>query len=369
MEDNNKNMEVEEKEEKREMSKTKRAILIALCVLLLAFAAFLIYRGFADIFRPEGSASASVVVDGIDMSVPNLVPMSSIEYSLSLDNGEIFYIHCGYVLNDDIEPEYEYYPDRLMSVMIDGPVGYLDGENYVLLAGITYETNPSFDEYIWHAYTLSEPYLVDNDTAFCELSFRCGDYFNDDSVVFVAFAIGSFLEVVDELRFDINCLSFADTYSEPNTLDYPHANLAYCIKEMEIRSHGSALRDAYYDGYDKGYLFGYDEGSSDGMTEGLEQGYNSGYYQGTTDGYNAGYAEGTEEMEFYCEQNYLQGFHEGQIEGQGNVETLLGSILEAPVNFIKSVFYFEIMGINIASLVLFGITIAIVVFVIRKLRG
>ncbi len=364
----NKNIEVEEKEEKKEMSKFKRAILIALCVILLVFAAFLVYRGLKDIFRPESNASAAVVVDGIDMSVPELVPMS-FELNLQLENGESFLIYCAYSLSGDFASEFNYISDRLVSVVVDGAVGFLNETDYVLLAGVSTSGN-NFADFDWSAFTLSAPYILENNMAFCELTYRTGNYVSDTDHVFTVFALG----VLDGMYnpdyiYDIECLSFSDTVSAPNTLDYPFANLAYCVRVIEDRSLGNAVAEARTEGYNLGYSSGYERGSFYGMAEGQEKGYASGYDKGTTDGYNAGYAKGTEDMDFYCEQNYLQGFHEGQIEGQGNVETLLGTVLEAPVKFIKSVFNFEIMGINIASLVLFGLTVAIAIFVIRKLKG
>ncbi len=364
----NKNIEVEEKEEKKEMSKFKRAILIALCVILLVFAGFLVYRGLKDIFRPESNASAAVVVYGIDMSVPSLVPLSH-DSEIQLENGETFQIYCCYVISSDFAIEFDYISDCLVSVVVDGAVGYLNETDFVLLAGVATSSGSAFSDYSWSAFTLSAPYVLNDNSAFCELSLRYGDYLNDYDNVFTVFALG----VLDYLYnpdyiYDIECLSFADV-SEPNTLVYPFANLAYCVSVIENRSFGNAVAEARTEGYNLGYSSGYEQGSFDGMAEGQEAGYNSGYNNGKTDGYDEGYAKGTEDMDFYCEQNYLQGFHEGQIEGQGNVETLLGTVLEAPVNFVKSVFNFEIMGINIASLVLFGLTIAIAIFVIRKLKG
>ena len=139
----NKNIEVEEKEEKKEMSKFKRAILIALCVILLVFAGFLVYRGLKDIFRPESNASAAVVVYGIDMSVPSLVPLSH-DSEIQLENGETFQIYCCYVISSDFAIEFDYISDCLVSVVVDGAVGYLNETDFVLLAGVATSSGSAF---------------------------------------------------------------------------------------------------------------------------------------------------------------------------------------------------------------------------------
>lgn len=80
-------------------------------------------------------------------------------------------------------------------------------------------------------------------------------------------------------------------------------------------------------------------------------GYNQGYNQGQTTGYNQGYNEGIEQ----------------DLETTG-VKTLFNSILSYPVNMIKSVFNFEFMGVNIASVIMFIVSIGIVIFVVKKFK-
>ncbi len=101
--------------------------------------------------------------------------------------------------------------------------------------------------------------------------------------------------------------------------------------------------------FTNGYNSGYEDGVKDGSEESLSIGYQEGYRDGKTEGYDEGYNEAL------GEDVTTRGFW-----------GLLNSIFSFPVNMIKSVFNFEFMGINIASLITFIISIVIVALVIRK---
>lgn len=99
--------------------------------------------------------------------------------------------------------------------------------------------------------------------------------------------------------------------------------------------------------------------------------YQDGYYNGYYEGYGEGYDNG---LQVNQSDSYSYGYNMGYNEGiNGNVETngfrvLFNSILSYPVNMIKGVFNFNFMGINVASLILFLISIGIVIFVIKKFK-
>lgn len=95
------------------------------------------------------------------------------------------------------------------------------------------------------------------------------------------------------------------------------------------------------------------------------KGYDTGYSEGYSDGHDVGYDESFDRGQAY---GYQQGYNAGansNLETNG-MKTLFNSILSFPVNMIKSVFNFEFMGINIASVIMFVISIGIVAFVIKK---
>lgn len=97
------------------------------------------------------------------------------------------------------------------------------------------------------------------------------------------------------------------------------------------------------------YDLGYNNGVKSGMHLGYNDGYNNGYSVGETSGFQRGYNDGIN----------------SNLETNG-IRTLFNSILSFPVDMIKSVFNFEFMGVNIASVITFIISIGIVAFVLKK---
>lgn len=355
----NKNIEVEEKEEKREMSKSKRAILIALCSILLVFAAFLVYRGLKDIFRPESDASAAEI-ESIDISLTQELDYEFLNFACCYTTDSLGYPCPIYNIYGALIRFNSYYESMTPSLKL-AVVPYSIGWSELSFADSSC--------YFLFDYGGSDFICSDGDWYYYRYIFKVCDFNKSGG--------SADLDLMDEEFVAVGL------YTE-DYLSYGFSN-GIEIVDLYCQDYTTLCSDFKNQGYSNGIQVGYENGFSDGETQGYEDGqtagYNAGFAAGTVAGgdakydegyaagYDEGYAEGTFDMDFYCEQNYLQGFHEGQIEGQGNVETLLGTVLEAPVNFVKSVFNFEIMGINIASLVLFGLTIAIAIFVIRKLKG
>lgn len=116
-----------------------------------------------------------------------------------------------------------------------------------------------------------------------------------------------------------------------------------------IYMNGASYDDGFANGYNQGYNYGYASGDSNGYNQGYENGYNNGLDGGYDSGYQAGYNYGIN----------------SNLETNG-VRTLFNSILSFPVDMIKSVFNFEFMGVNIASVITFIISIGIVAFVLKK---
>ena len=112
----------------------------------------------------------------------------------------------------------------------------------------------------------------------------------------------------------------------------------------------------YFDNsYDVAYTRGYEDGKIKGYDEGLDYGEKTGYDNGKNDGYDLGYNKGLEDGE--ASDFATNGF-----------KTLIGSIFNYPINMIRSVFNFEFMGINVAMLVTFIISIVIVIFIVHKFK-
>lgn len=94
--------------------------------------------------------------------------------------------------------------------------------------------------------------------------------------------------------------------------------------------------------YDKGYSDGFANGSIVSDSVSYQNGYNTGYQIGLNEGASQDLA--------------TNGF-----------TALLNSIFSYPINFISTVFNFNFMGINVASLLLFLVSIGVVLFVVKRL--
>lgn len=92
--------------------------------------------------------------------------------------------------------------------------------------------------------------------------------------------------------------------------------------------------------------------------------------------YDEGYAFGNEKYEEYGVQRYNDGFREGHSIGfskaQNSVTTgknLFLAILDAPFQLIRNIFNFKIFGIDISSVIFFIMSICLIGFALRKIRG
>ena len=66
---------------------------------------------------------------------------------------------------------------------------------------------------------------------------------------------------------------------------------------------------------------------------------------------------------------YNKGFVDGKYTAESDIKNTTDgviSVLESPVNFLKTIFDFEIFGINLSAVVFFIISVVIVAFVIKK---
>ncbi len=118
---------------------------------------------------------------------------------------------------------------------------------------------------------------------------------------------------------------------------------------IAVSSTSLYISSDYNIAFTNGYNSGYEDGVKDGSEESLSIGYQEGYRDGKIEGYDEGYNEAL------GEDLSTRGFW-----------GLLNSIFSFPVNMIKNVFNFEFMGINIASLITFIISIVIVALIVRK---
>lgn len=158
-------------------------------------------------------------------------------------------------------------------------------------------------------------------------------------------------KIVQGVDFDND----SETKSNYDVFSFNHIEIRfqvtfYSIDLLPYRDYQNGLR----------LLLSYSQGYQDGINNLKEQVDNAYDY-----GYENGYQDG---LEVGVEVGYDNGFNEGtqQDFASSGFSTLLNSILSYPVNMISSVFNFNFMGVNIASLILFIVSIGIVIFVIKK---
>ena len=96
----------------------------------------------------------------------------------------------------------------------------------------------------------------------------------------------------------------------------------------------------YQDGYNLGYETGYSNGFTNGETSGYQNGYNTGYNTGLSDGLN--------------------------MAQTSNFNSLFNAIADTPVLFMRSLFGFELFGMNVFAIIMSLITGLIVIYVIKK---
>lgn len=157
-----------------------------------------------------------------------------------------------------------------------------------------------------------------------------------------------------------------DGMSPENALNYGYTFPDYFTSIAAQGSYYNPLSDSYLmlgslassAGYDEGYDDGYEEGSSDGWQTGYDEGYTVGQIDAAAD-YDSGYDAG-----------YYNGFEAGKAEIENSADTfgsLFFSILDAPFDVIRGAFNFEIFGINVASILLFFVSVAAIAFLLKVL--
>lgn len=108
------------------------------------------------------------------------------------------------------------------------------------------------------------------------------------------------------------------------------------------------------------------EGSDEGYTAGTDDGYDTGY----TAGYNAGASDNNVSYSDGYDAGYAVGYDTGKAEIQNSASTfssLFFNILDAPFDVIRGAFNFEIFGINVASVLLFFVSVAAIAFLLKFL--
>lgn len=102
----------------------------------------------------------------------------------------------------------------------------------------------------------------------------------------------------------------------------------------------------------------------------IEKIKNEEYARGVDYGYNQGYKKANEDKEIYGQTQYNKGYAEGTEKGNKYTFTaLMLSIVDVPVQTLYGLLNFEILGYNMLNFAMGLISLAVVLYIIRKLMG
>jgi len=94
----------------------------------------------------------------------------------------------------------------------------------------------------------------------------------------------------------------------------------------------------------------YNQGYQQGLSDNQSSIYDSGYKAGQVVGYNAGFSDGAETTDHYTFLN------------------LLSATIDAPFHYFRSLFGFELLGVNLQSFLMSLFTICVVITIINMVR-
>ena len=141
--------------------------------------------------------------------------------------------------------------------------------------------------------------------------------------------------------FDSNNNNFKIAFFVSENFEYP--SRTYYFKNA------LNLTDNEY--YNQGFSAGFSDGYNRGNTDGNIAGYDTGYKAGNTIGYESGYNKGLNDSNQYTFVN------------------LIGATIDAPMQYFKSLFNFELLGVNLSSFLMGLFTLCIIVTIVKLCLG
>lgn len=126
-----------------------------------------------------------------------------------------------------------------------------------------------------------------------------------------------------------------------------------------------------YDNSVSTYLEAYNDGFNNGYESGYSGGFNDGYNSGYTSGYNDGVASQVSIIQNAYQEGRTDGYNEG-FNADSTAITIMTGIFQValvPINFFLGMFNFNILGINLATLIQAIFTLAVTVILIKAVIG
>lgn len=177
-------------------------------------------------------------------------------------------------------------------------------------------------------------------------------------------SIDSTLEVAPVVLFPI---TYQFSFFKNGTKGQEYVEFAPVVLSANHDFHEYSPLQTYYTMY-KQFVAG---GGSylDGYNDGQDVGFKSGQSYGESVGYNNGFAAGVNDANgkvTNSSASYIAGYNSG-LEHAGNYtfRSLIGAIIDVPLNAFTSMFNFEILGVNISSFLTSLLVIALVMCVLK----
>lgn len=125
--------------------------------------------------------------------------------------------------------------------------------------------------------------------------------------------------------------------------------------------------EGYYAGLAEGGTGSYADGYSAGQSAGYTAGYNMGVQVGDSSSYSSGFADGVDSVN--TAEFYAQGFAAGQTAQASSDHVgirYIWAIASVPISTLASILNWDLLGINLFSLVTGVFTLLIVFWVVKK---
>lgn len=127
-----------------------------------------------------------------------------------------------------------------------------------------------------------------------------------------------------------------------------------------VFAHDPTSEPDFVNAYNQGYDNGFAAGESEGYDEGYDEGYNQGSIDGSASGYDSGYRVGYQDGDVF---GYNRGWNEGS-SGQG-FTNLISAVIDVPVQTFFGLLSFDLLGVNIASVILSIGTLALAIWILK----
>ena len=178
-------------------------------------------------------------------------------------------------------------------------------------------------------------------------------------------SISSTLEAAPVVIFPV---TYQFSYFDTNHGVSSSVEFAPVVLSANNDFHEYSPLQTYYTSY-KQFVAGGGESYLEGYNDGQDDGYKSGLSYGESIGFDKGFDAGVQDANGKVDKtsaSYTAGYNDGTVRaGNYTFRSLIGAVIDVPLNAFTSMFNFEILGVNISSLLSSLLVIALVMCVLK----